>query len=374
VFEGVAAPTLVVRRPTGPDEAIRIVAANTAAGRLLDRPAATLIGADLDDVFTDAALAQLVRSDALGPQEAPGDEDAHTQIRFIRPDHAVSLDVAARPGPPDEGAPTLVLTLSDSTEAARAAQLKMDFAANAGHELRTPIAAIRLAAETMAAARGDAPMTERLRRMIEDNVRRLEEMIEDLLDLSRLESPELQVRARAYDLMDLSARIDELLAPRAVERDVSIQWRVEPEARVLVCDPLLLELVVRNLVDNAVKFARPGTSVTVEASAERTLNTPRPDAVIRVRDKGVGIPLKDQQRIFERFYQVDASRDGHNRRRGTGLGLAIVKHALRRLGGSIKVDSVWQQGTTMTVRLPATIGTTEELAAENQAHPDANEA
>jgi two-component system phosphate regulon sensor histidine kinase PhoR len=252
-------------------------------------------------------------------------------------------------------------------------QLKTDFVANASHELRTPIAAIRGAVETLGIAADDRAMSDRLRRMIADHVARLEAMISDLLDLSRLESPELRVRAEPADAHALCAQMRELFAPALDARTLRLEADLAPELAHLVCDPTLLELILRNLVENACKFAREGTAVRIVGRAAEV--TPAPDTPwqpsadaagraglrLQVIDEGQGIPLRDQARIFERFYQVDPSRDGSKQRRGTGLGLAIVKHAVRRMGGRVGVQSVWQQGTTMTVELPACVALPAEI-------------
>jgi signal transduction histidine kinase len=131
-------------------------------------------------------------------------------------------------------------------------------------------------------------------------------------------------------------------------------------------DRVLLELVLRNLVENATKFAREETEIVIKAVPAGIpmdpVNPPPPEADLArglrltVRDEGLGIPLAHQQRIFERFYQVDRARTGGSVQRGTGLGLAIVKHATRRLGGRVGVESVYQQGTTMIVELPRCVG------------------
>ena len=105
--------------------------------------------------------------------------------------------------------------------------------------------------------------------------------------------------------------------------------------------------MLKNLIDNAIKFAFPRTPVRTEARRVGDL------VRFRVTDQGAGIPINQQHRVFERFFQVDPARTGFQHRRGTGLGLAIVKHAVKALGGAISVESVWKQGTTMTVDLPA---------------------
>jgi signal transduction histidine kinase len=241
----------------------------------------------------------------------------------------------------------VMMTLRDVTELAQAIYLKTDFVANASHELRTPLSSIRAATETLAdGAWEDAPMRERLTSVIAGNVQRLEEMVRDLLDLSRLDSPDAPVAREEVSLVELAEAMRETFTGVCAERKLTLETRLGAGLDVIVSDRKLLTTIVRNLIDNATKFAYEQTTVNV--TIERAGSVVR----ISVSDQGVGIPLGHQQRIFERFYQVDPSRAGFAVRRGTGLGLAIVKHAVKALGGTIGVESVWKQGTTMTVEVP----------------------
>ncbi|MEA5615428.1 sensor histidine kinase [Nodularia spumigena] len=256
-----------------------------------------------------------------------------------------------------------VVTLRDVTELVKAAELKADFAANASHELRTPIASIRGAAETLQGpARNDPSMLERLTGMIATNASRLEALVNDLLDLSRLESGETEPAVAEVDLEEVFAVQREQFEAICKRKDLRVEFDIGPGAGRIRTDPVLLDLILRNLVENATKFAREHTRVLLSARTESIpvdpVNPPPAAADgttgvrIAVRDEGLGIPIAHQQRIFERFYQVDRARTGGSVQRGTGLGLAIVKHAARRLGGHVGVESVYQQGTTMIVELP----------------------
>ncbi len=348
--------------------------ANGAALALLDRAESDVLGRPIGEVLVQTELAGLARH-ARGGQRARG------RVRYVTDSGARFFDVTAQP----VSGGGVVLTLLDVTELAAAVQLKSDFAANASHELRTPIAAIKGAADTMVTAADDPEMTARLRNMIIQHVGRLEEMVDDLLDLSRLEAAEGRPPAAPLVMSELAGRLDELFVGPCADRRLRLTFDLDPALERMVIDATLLELALRNLVDNAIKFAREGTEVRVIGRASEVepamdgpeMFTPAPDAPalgarFRVVDKGQGIPLADQQRIFERFYQVDTSRDGAVRRRGTGLGLAIVKHALRRLGGRISVESVWQQGTTMTFEIPRCV--VVDGAAETAGAPHADEA
>jgi signal transduction histidine kinase len=279
-------------------------------------------------------------------------------------------DVAA---PEPRAAPRrwgVALSFRDVSDLATAVQARTDFVANASHELRTPLAALRASFDTLRLAMDDPRMRERALHLAAGNLDRLEDMTRDLLDLSRVESPDAAARA---ELVDVRILIEEAAAPfeaaRAARRvDLSIE--VAAGARRARTDPRLLQAILRNLIDNACRFAHEGTTVRVVAEAvggptrgEATaLAGPGPGVAasgapatlrLRVIDRGIGIPLDQQARIFERFYQVDPARTG--KRRGTGLGLSIVKHAARALGGSVDVESVWGEGTTMIVELPGAV-------------------
>jgi two-component system, OmpR family, phosphate regulon sensor histidine kinase PhoR len=267
-----------------------------------------------------------------------------------------------RPG--DTDASGVVLTLRDVTELATAMQLKTDFVANASHELRTPLASIRAAAETLTTLEPDEhAMRQRVLTMLERNAQRLEEMVRDLLDLARLESPEAEVQRKAIDMGEVAGQLAVLYEPQCAQRRLELRFEISPEARTLRSDPRLVSLIIKNLVENALKFAHEGTAIRVRALATHepgrtpTLSGEQPASTLRLEviDRGVGIPLNQQARIFERFFQVDTARSGHPQKRGTGLGLAIVKHSVRALEGRVWVESIYGEGTTMLVELPGSI-------------------
>jgi two-component system phosphate regulon sensor histidine kinase PhoR len=242
-----------------------------------------------------------------------------------------------------------VLVLRDVSALAATLQMKTDFVANASHELRTPIAAIKIAFETLRDVyREDLPQTDRCIGIIDEHIRRLEEMLRDLLDLSRVESPDLKPHLAEVKAADLFALLRATMGPVARQKSVELNF-ADGQMR-LVSDERLLNLVLKNLVENSIKFTPAGGRVTV--SVESNGST---DGVVtlRVADTGVGIPPEHIDRVFERFYQVSAARSG-SAGRGTGLGLAIVKHAVAALGGSVEIDSAVGQGTTVTCVLPQT--------------------
>ncbi|MFO0830934.1 MAG: ATP-binding protein [Phycisphaerales bacterium] len=339
VFDATPGPTLAT------DRAGVVVACNRAVESVTARRPAEVLGRPLEQLFTQAEVIRL-HAGALGG------EAGVAEVNLVRDGAPRIFQVLCAPvrlgqgaGGPANG---VVVAMRDVTDLARAVHLKTDFVANASHELRTPLSTIRLSVETLEdGAWEDGPMRARLTQVIRSNVQRLQELVEDLLDLSRLESPDVPVSREQFPFAGIADTLVGDFQQVCAERHLTLQFAVEPGAAQLHTDRRLLTLILKNLVDNATKFAYEGTAVRVEA--ERTGAGVR----FRVVDQGLGIPLDQQARIFERFYQVDPSRTGMSSRRGTGLGLAIVKHAVKGLGGSVRVESVWKQGTTMIVEVPA---------------------
>lgn len=317
----------------------------------------SVVGRSFEELFTQPALHDM-------EQLARGGEPGRARIEMPVDGERRTLVVSADPLGITPGC---VVTMRDVTELVRAGDLKADFAANASHELRTPIASIRGAAETLRGpAMNDPAMLERLTGIIATNAGRLEALVNDLLDLSKLESGDTPPTLAEVDMPALCAAHAEEFGGVCERRGLTIETDIEPGAERIVSDPVLVGLVLRNLVENATKFAKEGTRI--EVSCVRASipadpgNPPPPGATlpsgvrISVRDRGIGIPMAQQQRVFERFYQVDRARTGGVAQRGTGLGLAIVKHAARRLGGRAGIESVYQQGTTVFIELPRCAG------------------
>lgn len=239
-----------------------------------------------------------------------------------------------------------IAILHDITDLERLERVRKDFVANVSHELRTPLTAILGYAETLLDGALDDPAHNRkFVEIIQAHAARLTNIAADLLALSNLESGRAPAAA---ERVSIGAAIDGAL--RTVERDAQerevnlIRGNVE-ETEVLA-DRLRLEQVLLNLLDNAVKFNRPGGEVRVEAA-----RAPGDRIRITVADTGIGIPSEDLPRIFERFYRVDKGRSREVG--GTGLGLSIVRHAVEQMHGAVTADSELGRGSTFTVLLPA---------------------
>ncbi len=334
IFDGIAEPVLAL----GGDGTVLLC--NERAERLLGRTPDRLVGSLPEDLFTNRELVAMCERAVAG-------ERGTRRLRLTMPGGNGVFEVTAEP----TSAGDAVLTLRDVTELATAVQLRTDFVANASHELRTPLASIRAALETLRAWGDDTPaMREKLLDMIALNNTRLEAMVSDMLDLSRLESPDVQPTLSDVDMAQVGETMREHFEQACAERELTLEFDFAPGSERLRTDRHLLELILRNLIENATKFAYVGTSVRVRTRAEGARGV-----VLEVSDRGIGIPIEQQARVFERYFQVNASRTGPPERRGTGLGLAIVKHAARTLGGSVGVESVWKEGTTIRVRLPGAV-------------------
>jgi two-component system sensor histidine kinase SenX3 len=240
---------------------------------------------------------------------------------------------------PPSGAIALV---DDVSELRRLEAVRRDFVANLSHELKTPLGALSLLAETLDGEE-DPDVVARLTARVGAEATRFSRIVDDLLDLSRIEAG----ATGSLTEVALSAVIDEAVEgfqePAAAR---GIRLEVAPPGPVLNVMANRRDLVsaVANLVDNAIKYSEPGGAVYVDADRRGDR------ACLRVRDEGVGIPRRDQERIFERFYRVDRARSRWTG--GTGLGLAIVRHVAAYHGGDVSVDSVEGEGSTFTLWVP----------------------
>jgi two-component system phosphate regulon sensor histidine kinase PhoR len=234
--------------------------------------------------------------------------------------------------------------LVDVTNTRRLETVRRDFVANVSHELRTPVTAIRSAAETLLmSGMRDGATADSFLAMIERNAERLQGLVEDLLDLSRIESQKYQLNYTALDLEELFGHAVSLLRERAESRKVRLEYEVEKGLSPVLADERALEHVLTNLIDNAIKYGGEGGTVTLSAS-----ETPHAVHLV-VRETGPGIEAVHLPRLFERFYRVDSSRS--RELGGTGLGLSIVKHLVDSMGGSVAVESELGKGTTFTIVL-----------------------
>ena len=246
------------------------------------------------------------------------------------------------------GKPTALLTITDLTEVKRAEQLRADFVANASHELRTPLAVLLGFIETLTGPAADDPKAQReFLGIMQQQATRMARLVDDLLSLSRIELTEHAAPTRRVRLGDVVGPIARALDLRAAERGMTIALTVAPDIPEVPGEPDELAQVAQNLIDNAIKYARADSEITVTVGPSPKLMG---GVMLRVRDRGEGIPKKHLSRLTERFYRVDKARS--SRMAGTGLGLAIVKHVVNRHNGQLEIESKVGRGSRFTVHLP----------------------
>jgi two-component system sensor histidine kinase SenX3 len=235
-----------------------------------------------------------------------------------------------------------VAVVEDVSERLRLEAMRRDFVANISHELKTPVGAVAILAETLA-GEDDPTVTRRLAGRMQVEAERLGRIIEDLLDLSRIEAEEGPVREPVAVQAAVGQAVDRLQGLADLRR-IHLEVGVDHEAAVLG-DVRQLVSAVHNLLENAVKYSDSGSTVRVE------VGTDDGKVAVVVVDHGIGIPERDLGRIFERFYRVDRARARDTG--GTGLGLAIVRHVAYNHGGHVSVVSKEGEGSTFTLQLPA---------------------
>ena len=258
-----------------------------------------------------------------------------------------------------DGVPRDVVTvLRDITAAKELEQLKNNFMSTISHELKTPLHSIKGFVNIILSEKSTGPLNDIQRdflKTVHGQTTRLERMILDLLEFSRLQSGQIKLHPEHLDLKQVSSMMTEQLTPVADEADVTLLCLVEEELSV-EGDRFRIEQVFHNLMANAIKFTPAGGQVSIEGRMNGNY------AQIVVRDTGIGIPLAEQERIFERFYQVDASQT--RKYGGTGLGLAICKHIVERHGGRIWVESNADGGSAFHFTLPNELATATPLTVD----------
>ncbi|AUX42727.1 hypothetical protein SOCE26_041600 [Sorangium cellulosum] len=325
-----------------------------------------------DIVLVNPALSQLlgVRRDAVGrpPLEVLRSASLHElieEVSIARAPATREIEIApaalGAAGPPGRrqlvvnaaplaipaqgrGAVGVVAVFFDVTELRRIEGLQRNFIANASHELRTPVATIRASSETLLGGALDDPAASRdFVEVIDRNATRLHRLVNDLLDLSRIEGGERRLSPGTLDVAEQTEAAVALLRGRAREKRTTLHVDVAP-GTLVAADPRALDQVLTNLIDNAIQHTPDGSRVTLRAMASSGR------VVVEVEDDGPGIPAEHQARVFERFYRVDAGRSRATG--GTGLGLSIAKHLVEAMSGDISVTTGASGGALFRLTLP----------------------
>ena len=237
----------------------------------------------------------------------------------------------------------LLALFSDNSEAARIAAVRRDFVANVSHELKTPIGALSLLSEAITQASDDPVAVKNFADRIQFETKRLSELVQEIINLSRLQDSDPILDAMVVDIDDVIRQAISHSQFYATERKIELSRGPLSHATV-IGDRNQLIIAIQNLIDNAINYSPDGTTVTINTEVTGDL------VEIQVIDQGIGIAESDIDRIFERFYRVDPARSRETG--GTGLGLAIVKHIVRIHGGDINVWSVKGVGSTFSIKLP----------------------
>lgn len=296
------------------------------------------------EVFLDArhgeAIVELSIED-LARAALEGESGTRTLEMFGPPRRTLVLEAS----PLDDGHRSIgaLVVIEDVTERQRVDAVRRDFVANISHELKTPVGGIGVLAETLV-GEDDQDLIQRLATRMHHEAMRASRTIDDLLELSRIEAGEASLRDPVPVHLVL-AEACERASTAAEHRGITLDLD-EPSQRVQVLgDRRQLVSAIFNLIDNAIKYSSPGSSVEIRATTDG--GTVR----MSVADHGIGIPRRDLERIFERFYRVDRARSRETG--GTGLGLAIVRHVASNHGGEVSVQSREGEGTTFTLVMPA---------------------
>jgi len=343
----------VVRLPVGLAAVLGVLSASAVVIDSSDRvlqasDAARAFGLVDGDELAVGELLALVRQVRRDSEIREGEIDVSTGALNGR---TTSFAVRVAPLGPGVGGGGLVLLLvEDQTERRRVEEVRRDFVANTSHELKTPVGALALLAETVEDAADDPEAVRRFAARMRQEATRLTNLVQDMITLSRIQAAEPIPDPARVELDVVVAEALDRCRMKATARGIELALSGTRKLTVLG-DEELLVTALRNLLDNAVAYSPEKTRVVV--STRRVSG----DAIeLSVTDQGIGIPERDLERIFERFYRVDPARSRVTG--GTGLGLAIVKHVTAAHGGKVTVTSRESAGSTFTLRLPARPGRT----------------
>jgi two-component system phosphate regulon sensor histidine kinase PhoR len=322
------------------DKDERIVSINRAAAQLFENEPANCQGKSIEEVIRSPAMQQFIRRSLSS--KSPTEED----ITVFQNEERV-IDVIGSPLlDANQHQIGTLMVFHDVTQLRRLENLRRDFVANVSHEIKTPLTAIKGFVETLQQGKVDkAEENQRFLGIIQKHVDRLNSIIEDLLALSRIEQEDerKEIDFRQVKIEDTFKAAIQLCRPKAEEKKIRIDLDCE-KGTTAIFDPTLIEQAVVNLLDNALKYSEPQSTVLLKSHQQNS------ELIITVQDHGIGIAQKHLPRLFERFYRVDKARSRNMG--GTGLGLAIVKHIAQAHGGHVAVESELGEGSRFSIHLP----------------------
>lgn len=319
----------------------RVLFANIAACEMLGQDTFLIIGERLSNLIKGSALPDLARS-------ARRDDTSNTETEFSLPRIGGEIVISAHAARFEGGGPSsVVVVLEDVTSLKRLERIRRDFVANVSHEIKTPLTSIKGYVETLiTGALYDEQNNMRFLRKIDDHVGRLTNLVQDLLSLARIEAQEGSLRLTETDWRPIVEGAVRRHEPELLGRGLTFGMELEPEC-VVMGESESMTQILDNLLDNAIKYT-PNGGVRVRLFRVGL------QVSLQVEDSGLGIPVGDRERIFERFYRVDKARS--REMGGTGLGLSIVKHLAQAMHGEVKLVSEVGKGSQFTVTLPAARG------------------
>ncbi len=319
------------------DEAGRIILFNIAAQRIFGTNEEGVLGGSIIQVTKNYRLAQLVE-DALDNEEIATEE-----IEILLPEERTFRAQVAPIAGDNQGA---VAVLRDITDIRRLEKMRKEFVGNVSHELKTPLTSIKGYVETLLAGEHDSDTYQNFLSIINDEADRLEKLIEDLLNLSKIESNFDYFTEEDVDLIGIINNASLLLESKAGKKNIELNFDLPYEFPIIKGNREQLSRVMINLIDNAIKYTDKNGKIEIRVYQSESEDY----LVVEVEDNGMGIPKKDLPRIFERFYRVDKARS--RKLGGTGLGLSIVKHIIEQHQGEIGVESEAEKGSKFYFKLP----------------------
>ena len=325
------------------DSDLRVIASNPAAHRLFSFSRNNLESQRLTELTRNPAIYNAFLDALKGNERSGVKVETHGMGRRIFDLRVVPLN-SGRNGD-TSGA---IGVFFDITQLEKLERVRQEFLSNVSHELRTPLTAIRAFVETLETGQlEENDDNRRFLAIIRKNATRMQDLIDDILELSAIEAGNVEVKTEEIELGTLINDVITALGAKASSRNIAVKNKVPPRTTI-VADPRRLEQMLTNLIDNAIKFNRDGGEVVISCETEEDRTR------IMVQDTGDGIPAQHLERLFERFYRVDRARS--REMGGTGLGLAIVKHLARAHGGEVRVTSELGKGSVFEIDLPRANG------------------
>jgi len=340
ILRGIAEGVLVV------NEKSHIIMINDALRKLFS------LSAEIVDKTTLEFVRNAELEGAIQEAIRNGKNSSFELIQPSSPNKTFEVNVVEIPSPSGEGLKEgnamsgAIAVFHDISRLKELEKIRQDFVANVSHELRTPLTTIKGYTETLLEGAMKEEVAPQFLQVIQKHTDRLAKIVEDLLTLSKIESKEFQLKTEKLYLSELIDDVLEFVKEVAKKKEISIDTVPVPSSLTIEGDRNILEQVLFNLLDNAIKYGREGGKITLSAVQKN-----QSEIEVSIRDNGIGIPKEDLPRIFERFYRVDKGRS--QELGGTGLGLSIVKHLISAHGGRVWAESQLGEGSTFYFTLPA---------------------